>query len=194
MRNGLKVVLCFGRVHKVFFPFFNKISCKLYFQESLTKGSDTFCLAITCCCSILKILQKHPKKSLANYSFASISLATLATTWLYLSSNMKNIARYFANHSLERVAQWAQYSGILAALFGLKYCNIPSLPSSSQPSSCSGHLQFQYSTSPTQLHSEQQILMRIVLKILSALSTNLSIVVIYLRLRCSWYQYLETFL
>ena len=78
MRNGLKVVLCFGRVHKVFFPFFNKISCKLYFQESLTKGSDTFCLAITCCCSILKILQKHPKKSLANYSFASISLATLA--------------------------------------------------------------------------------------------------------------------
>ena len=62
MRNGLKVVLCFGRVHKVFFPFFNKISCKLYFQESLTKGSDTFCLAITCCCSILNILQEHPKK------------------------------------------------------------------------------------------------------------------------------------
>ena len=37
----------------------------------------------------------------------------------------------------------------------LKYCNIPS-PGSSQPSSCSGHLQFQYSTSLP----EQNILMR----------------------------------
>ena len=32
---------------------------------------------------------------------------------------------YFADHSLERVPQWVQYSGIDSALFGLKYCNIP---------------------------------------------------------------------
>ena len=39
--------------------------------------------------------------------------------------HLLNIARYFANHTFERVPQWAQYSAILPGLFGLKYCNIP---------------------------------------------------------------------
>ena len=72
-RNGLKVVLCFGRANKVFFPFFNKISCKLSFQESVTKGSNMFCLAIKCCCSRAKILQKQPPKK-----FSLTLLATLS--------------------------------------------------------------------------------------------------------------------
>ena len=127
-------MLCFGRANKVFFPFFNKISCKLSFQESVTKGSNMFCLAIKCCCSRAKILQEHsPKKFGKLYPFFNIighSMPQFGHTYHQMK---KNIARYFANHSFERVPQWGEYSAILPALFGLKYCNIPSLPTPASP-------------------------------------------------------------
>ena len=144
-RNDLKV-------HEVFFPFFEKISCKLYFQKAQYFAVRQ---SIKYYCNFKSPqnlnIAKAPKKVLAKYSLSSILLATVATTWpLYIILNQKspwNIVRYFAIHSLERVPQWVEYSGIDSARQCLASNIVISPLSRLQPSSCSGHLQFQYSTS-----------------------------------------------
>ena len=93
-RNDSKV---FSRVHEVFSPFFQKIPCKLYFQESRSN--------ITVISNFLKTenIAKASKKFWQNIA-----------SYIILNEK-KAFWGYFADHSLERVPQWVQYSGIGAA-------------------------------------------------------------------------------
>ena len=80
-----------------------------------------------------------------------------------------NIARYFANHTFERVPQWAQYSAILPGLFGLKYCNIP-LRAPASPRA--GLDIYNFNIQPRQLPPEQKILMKMRFSIVFSQSQN----------------------
>lgn len=70
----------------------------------------------------------------------------------YIILNEKSILRIFCRPQFGESSTMGSifWDRLGAPLFGLKYCNIPPL-SSHQPSSCSGHLQFQYSTSTPSL-------------------------------------------
>jgi len=160
-KNGLKVALCLlAEPTRCFSLSLTKNILKAIFsRESLAKGS------VFCCQAINQILLYF---QIDIWKYSSILSTALASTWPYISSCIKsilNIARYFANHSFQRVPQWAQYSAILPALFGLKYCNIPSLRAPASPRA--GLDIYNFNIQPHQLPPEQNILMRMLFAIFS---------------------------